>query len=73
MRQLNFKHTYAVFPCFFKRNLPVFIFDSEKSSREDATDFENPSVELVAVQKLGFFKYLVVWKIEGYLKEDHII
>ena len=45
------------------------MYDAEKSAREGAKDYENPSIELVTIQKVGFFKYLSVWKIQGYLKE----
>lgn len=69
-KQLSFRYVYTQFPCFFKRNLPAFIFDGEKSARDGATEYENPSVEFVTIQKVGIFKYLVVWRVQGYLKED---
>ncbi len=71
IKELGFKHIYTIFPCVFKRNLPSFIYDAEKSAREKgAEDYENPSVELVSIQKVGFVKYLVVWKVQGYRKQQ---
>lgn len=71
MKEIGFKHIYTLFPCVFKRNLPKFIFDAEKSARETGLEtYENPNVELVTIQKVGFFKYLLVWKVQGYIKQS---
>jgi hypothetical protein len=70
MKITGFKQVYSMFPCIFKRNLPLFIAECENSTREEAeTHYENPSVELITVQKIGWFRYLVVWKVQGYLRE----
>lgn len=69
MSQINFRYTYRYFPCIFKKHLPRFLFESEQAVREDATDYKEKSIELVAFQKVGWFKYLTVWKVTGYLKE----
>ena len=65
---MSFRYSYITFSCIFKK-LGKIVYDAEKSAREGAKDYENPSIELVTIQKVGFFKYLSVWKIQGYLKE----
>ncbi|WP_460012038.1 hypothetical protein [Lysinibacillus sp. CTST325] len=65
---MSFRYSYITFSCIFK-HLGKTIYDAEKSAREVAKDYENPIVELVTFQKVGFSKYLTVWKIQGYLKE----
>lgn len=69
MTQLAFKHVYDTFSCVFKKDLPILIYNSERATRELSKDYEMPSVELVSIQKVGLFKYLVVWKVSGYLKD----
>lgn len=63
INSLKFRHTYSVFPCFFKKNLPIFLFENEKSVRESMEEYQGVSVELMFVKKVSFLKYLAVWKV----------
>lgn len=67
-RGLAFKNVYVICRCFNK-NLPMKIYEQEEITRKEATDYINPSVDLISFQKVGFFKYLMVWKVQGYLKD----
>lgn len=61
----GFKHIYQLFPCFFNRNLPLFLYNGEKEAREEGLkEFNNVSVQLSHIQKIGFKTYLAVWRLD---------
>lgn len=60
-----FRYTYCLVSCFRKKKLPNVMYQCEKSVREGAKDYFEPAIELIKITKVGFFCYLVVWKVSG--------
>lgn len=60
----NFKYSYTYFPCWFKRNIPEFLYSIEEELYQVCKKtYDQHNTELVSFEKVGFNKYLVVYKI----------
>jgi len=64
-RVIGFHHWYTTTKTKHK-DLPQAIYKTEKEVREEAKkEYVEPMVELRTVNKVGFRKYLIVWKVTG--------
>lgn len=68
---LSFKNTYSTFLCFFGGHLSEFLVACENTIRKEESEKSlggTVNISLVTVEKVGLFRYLVAWKVEGYFK-----
>ena len=71
--KIRYRYVFIQFTCFFAKNLPKFIFEAEQKARDVGEEvYESPVVEFKMIQKVGFGKYLTVWKVLEYRNETKI-